>query len=48
MTVGELITELEKYDKNTKVEVQFCDDDGDYYGTEKNLCLIKLGDVLIL
>ncbi len=49
MTVGELIEELKKFDKNLKVEVQFRDYGGDYNGTDEDIFLfVKNNDTLIL
>ena len=49
MTVGELIEELKKFDKDLKVEVQFRDASGDYCGTDEDIYLyIKNNDTLIL
>lgn len=48
MTVGELIEELKKFDKNLKVEVQFRDGGGEYCGTDDELYLLDVGNKLIL
>ena len=40
MTVGELIEELKKFDKDLNVSVQFRDDGGEYYGTDDELYLL--------
>lgn len=48
MTVGELIEELKKFDKNMNVTVQFRDGGGEYYGTDDELYLIAVGNDLIL
>ena len=48
MTVGELIEELNKYDKDLNVTVQYRDDGGEYYGTDDELYLVANGEDLIL
>ena len=47
-TVAELIEELKRFDENLKVRVQFRDDGGDYCGTDEEVRLIQVGDILIL
>ena len=44
MTVGELIEELKKFNKNLKVEVQHRDDSD--YGTDTELLLTNIGDTI--
>ena len=48
MTVGELIEELKKFDDKLKVEVQYRDGGGDYYGTDTELRLVDIGDTILL
>lgn len=49
MTVGELIEELKKFDKNLKVVVQFRDDGGEYNGVDEDIFLfVKNNDTIIL
>ena len=48
MTVGELIEELKKFDKNLNVSVQFRDSGGEYCGTDDELYLFASGNELIL
>ena len=48
MTVGELIEELQKFDKNMNVRVQFRDGGGEYCGTDDELYLLATGNELIL
>lgn len=44
MTVGELIEELKKFDKNMNVAVQFRDSGGEYYGTDDELYLLAISN----
>lgn len=48
MTVGELIEELKKFDKDLNVSVQFRDSGGAYSGTDDELYLFASGNELIL
>ena len=48
MTVGELIEELKKFDKNLNVSVQFRDSSGAYSGTDDELYIPATGNELIL
>lgn len=48
MTVGELIEELKKFDKNMNVIVQFRDACGEYCGTDDELYILATGNELIL
>lgn len=48
MTVGELIEELQKFDKDLNVTVQFRDAGGTYCGTDDELYLVAIGEDLIL
>ena len=48
MTVGELIEELKKFDKNLNVSVQFRDRGGEYCGTDDELYILASGNELIL
>ena len=48
MTVGELIEELKKFDKDINVEVQLRDDSGDFCGTDDCIYLRLKNDTLIL
>lgn len=48
MTVGELIEELKKFDKDLNVTVQFRDSGGEYCGTDDELYLFTIGNDLIL
>lgn len=48
MTVGELIEELNKYDKDLNVEVQLRDAGGDFCGTDDCIYLLLKNDTLIL
>jgi hypothetical protein len=48
MTVGELIEELKKFDKNLNVIVQYRDGGGPYCGSDDELYLIAIGEDLIL
>ena len=48
MTVGELIEELKKIDKDLNVRVQFRDSGGEYCGTDDELYLLATGNELIL
>lgn len=44
MTVGELIEELKKFDKNMNVTVQFRDAGGEYCGTDDELYLLAISN----
>jgi hypothetical protein len=48
MTVGDLIEELKKFDKDLNVRVQFRDSGGEYCGTDDELYLLAAGNELIL
>jgi hypothetical protein len=48
MTVGDLIEELKKFDKDLNVRVQFRDSGGEYCGTDDELYLLATGNELIL
>lgn len=48
MTVGDLIEELKKFDKDLNVRVQFRDSGGEYCGTDDELYLLTTGNELIL
>lgn len=48
MTVGELIEELKKFDKDLNVRVQFRDSGGEYCGTDDELYILATSNELIL
>lgn len=48
LTIGELIAELEKYEKDIEVAVQYRDSGGDYVGQDDDIYLIKKDNILIL
>ena len=48
MTVGELIEELKKFDKNLNVAIQYRDAGGEYSGVDDELYLLTTGNDLLL
>ena len=48
MTVGELIEELKKFDKDLNVIVQHRDADGELSGVDDELYLFTIGNDLLL
>ena len=48
MTVGELIEELKKFDKDLNVTVQYRDAGGEYCGTDDELYFLTIENDLIL